>query len=50
LFSGRKNARGGFSEGSGYRPGPADLADRFFPDAQRSAPARGGNIMHAATV
>jgi methyltransferase (TIGR00027 family) len=30
--------------------GPAQLAPRFFPEAERSAPARGGHIMHAATV
>jgi methyltransferase (TIGR00027 family) len=29
---------------------PARLAARFFPEAERSAPARGGHIMHAATV
>lgn len=30
--------------------GPAQLASRFFPEAERSAPARGGHIMHAATL
>lgn len=30
--------------------GPARLAARFFPEAERSAPARGGHIMHAATL
>ncbi|NOJ42364.1 class I SAM-dependent methyltransferase [Bradyrhizobium australiense] len=29
--------------------GPAELADRFFPDAEQSAP-RGGHIMHASTL
>jgi methyltransferase (TIGR00027 family) len=30
--------------------GPERLAARFFPEAERSAPARGGHIMHAAAV
>jgi methyltransferase (TIGR00027 family) len=30
--------------------GSVQLAPRFFPEAERSAPARGGHIMHAATV
>jgi methyltransferase (TIGR00027 family) len=30
--------------------GPAQLAARFFPEAERSAPARGGHIMRAATI
>jgi methyltransferase (TIGR00027 family) len=30
--------------------GPAQLASQFFPEAERSAPARGGHVMHAATV
>jgi methyltransferase (TIGR00027 family) len=29
---------------------PARLAARFFPEAERSAPTRGGHIMHAATA
>jgi methyltransferase (TIGR00027 family) len=29
---------------------PTRLAARFFPEAERSAPARGGHILHAATV
>jgi methyltransferase (TIGR00027 family) len=30
--------------------GPAELAARFFPETERSAPARGGHVMHAAHV
>jgi methyltransferase (TIGR00027 family) len=30
--------------------GPAELATRFFPEAERSAPTRGGHIMHASTI
>ena len=30
--------------------GPDQLAARFFPEAERSAPTRGGHIMHAATI
>jgi methyltransferase (TIGR00027 family) len=30
--------------------GPAELATRFFPEAERSAPARGGHVMHASTI
>jgi methyltransferase (TIGR00027 family) len=30
--------------------GPAQLAARFFPEAERSAPGRGGHVMHAATI
>lgn len=30
--------------------GPARLAARFFPVADHSTPARGGHIMHAATI
>jgi methyltransferase (TIGR00027 family) len=30
--------------------GPAELADCFFPDAERSAPSRGGHVMHASTL
>ncbi len=29
---------------------PTRLAARFFPEAERSAPGRGGHIMHAATL
>ena len=29
---------------------PTRLAARFFPEAERAAPARGGHILHAATV
>lgn len=29
---------------------PTRLAARFFPEAERSAPARGGHILHAATL
>lgn len=29
---------------------PARLTARFFPEAERSAPARGGHILHASTV
>jgi methyltransferase (TIGR00027 family) len=29
---------------------PSRLAARFFPEAERSAPARGGHIMHATTI
>jgi hypothetical protein len=39
---------------SGFRNvddiGPERIAARFFPQAERSAPARGGHIMHASTV
>jgi methyltransferase (TIGR00027 family) len=30
--------------------GPAELAARFYPETERSAPTRGGHIMHAATI
>jgi methyltransferase (TIGR00027 family) len=30
--------------------GPAELAERFFPESERSAPTRGGHIMHASTI
>ena len=30
--------------------GPERLAARFYPEAERSAPARGGHIMHAAAI
>jgi methyltransferase (TIGR00027 family) len=30
--------------------GPEQIATRFFPPAERSAPARGGHIMHASTA
>jgi methyltransferase (TIGR00027 family) len=30
--------------------GPELIAARFFPEAERSAPARGGHIMHASTI
>jgi methyltransferase (TIGR00027 family) len=30
--------------------GPAELATRFFPEAERPAPARGGHVMHASTI
>jgi len=30
--------------------GPERLAARFFPEAERSAPTRGGHIMHAAAI
>lgn len=29
--------------------GPAELAQRYFPEAERSAPTRGGHVMHAST-
>jgi hypothetical protein len=39
---------------SGFRNvddiGPERIAARFFPQAERSAPARGGHIMHASKV
>jgi O-methyltransferase involved in polyketide biosynthesis len=39
---------------SGFRNvddiGPERIAARFFPQAERSAPARGGHIMHTSTV
>jgi len=28
----------------------AELAARFFPESERSAPTRGGHIMHASTI
>jgi methyltransferase (TIGR00027 family) len=30
--------------------GPTEIAARFFPEAERSAPGRGGHIMHASTI
>lgn len=30
--------------------GPAELARRYFPEAERSAPTRGGHVMHASTI
>jgi methyltransferase (TIGR00027 family) len=30
--------------------GPAEIAMRFFPEAERSAPVRGGHVMHASTI
>jgi methyltransferase (TIGR00027 family) len=30
--------------------GPAELAARFFPETERSAPTRGGHVMHASTI
>jgi O-methyltransferase involved in polyketide biosynthesis len=30
--------------------GPAEIATRFFPEAERLAPARGGHVMHASTI
>ena len=30
--------------------GPAEIAARFFPEAERTAPGRGGHIMHASTI
>lgn len=30
--------------------GPDQLAARFFPESERSAPTRGGHIMHASTI
>jgi methyltransferase (TIGR00027 family) len=30
--------------------GPERLAARFFPEAERSAPARGGHVIHAAAI
>ena len=30
--------------------GPAEIAARFFPEAERSASGRGGHIMHASTI
>jgi methyltransferase (TIGR00027 family) len=29
--------------------GPVELAARFFPETERSAPTRGGHVMHAST-
>jgi hypothetical protein len=29
--------------------GPAEIAARFFPEAERAAPTRGGHLMHAST-
>ena len=29
---------------------PAEIAARFFPEAERTAPGRGGHIMHASTI
>jgi methyltransferase (TIGR00027 family) len=30
--------------------GPAEIAMRFFPEAERSAPVRGGHVMHTSTI
>jgi methyltransferase (TIGR00027 family) len=30
--------------------GPAQIAARFFPEAERTAPTRGGHVMHASTT
>jgi methyltransferase (TIGR00027 family) len=30
--------------------GPEKIAARFFPESERSAPTRGGHIMHASTI
>jgi methyltransferase (TIGR00027 family) len=30
--------------------GPAELAARYFPETERSAPTRGGHVMHASTI
>ncbi|MBX9649775.1 MAG: class I SAM-dependent methyltransferase [Xanthobacteraceae bacterium] len=30
--------------------GPAELAARFFPEAERLAPTRGGHVMHATSI
>jgi methyltransferase (TIGR00027 family) len=30
--------------------GPAEIAARFFPESERSAPARGGHVMHVSTI
>lgn len=30
--------------------GPAQIAMRFFPQAEHSAPTRGGHVMHASTI
>jgi methyltransferase (TIGR00027 family) len=30
--------------------GPAELAERYFPETERSAPTRGGHVMHASTI
>jgi methyltransferase (TIGR00027 family) len=30
--------------------GPAEIAARFFPEAERAASGRGGHIMHASTI
>ena len=29
--------------------GPSEIAARYFPDAERAAPTRGGHLMHAST-
>lgn len=29
--------------------GPSEIATRFFPEAERTAPTRGGHLMHAST-
>ena len=29
--------------------GPDGIAARFFPESERTAPARGGHVMHAST-
>ena len=30
--------------------GPAEIMARFFPEAERTAPGRGGHVMHASTI
>jgi O-methyltransferase involved in polyketide biosynthesis len=30
--------------------GPAEIAMRFFPEAEQSAPTRGAHVMHASTI
>ncbi len=30
--------------------GPAQIMARFFPEAERTAPGRGGHVMHASTI
>jgi methyltransferase (TIGR00027 family) len=30
--------------------GPADIMTRFFPQTERTAPGRGGHVMHASTI
>jgi len=44
----RTNERCGFRRVDDI--GPAEIAMRFFPEAEQSAPTRGAHVMHASTI